>query len=254
MYQVSQPLVDAWRKRLKEKEAANKEQKERETPFDPYNIRTTRRTKAAAFREIDTSNKGSGLSRASLYDASFNRAEPRTSFFEGAANHYNNNHPSSTINGYQEVGYYYNPPYSQPQYIPITATPNTDALPQQQYYPWGLGVGQPSVTIQPTFPKTKYDPEGFRGRFIAFVTYAPPEQAGETKSGLLFVRKCGSWKLIEPVSFLKVASGSEGSYDNHSQYFTVHYFVVNNEVKHKKSERKEMNRFAEIDIVMPQEA
>jgi hypothetical protein len=98
--------------------------------------------------------------------------------------------------------------------------------------------------------KQKFDPDAFKGRFIAFATITMPGK--DPISGILFVRKCGAWKLIDPINFARQAGGLEGSYDIEAKRYTqIDYFIVNNEIEKLNKKKKELTRFELIDVVMP---
>ena len=84
--------------------------------------------------------------------------------------------------------------------------------------------------IPELYPKP-FDAEGMMGKYIA---YAEIRIGDVTKEGLLFVRKCGAWKLIDPFTFLKGAGGSEGSIS--SVAVTIHYMIYEEkkEIPHEK--------------------
>lgn len=114
---------------------------------------------------------------------------------------------------------------------------------------WGLNSNRRDhyeSIFQKAVERSKFDVEGFKGKFIAYVTYNNPDIV--KINGILFVRKCNAWKLIETEKFTQISSGSQGSYDSVKKFFTIHYYIVNNE-KQALNTTIEQNRFADLDII-----
>ena len=128
-------------------------------------------------------------------------------------------------------------PYQNPQYIE-----NTDP-----WESWTRGESQTAAS-----PTTRFlNPDGFRGRLVAYAVYNEPG-FDNPKEGILFVRMCGKWKLLDPATFCTIASGSEGSWDSIKQYFSIKNYIVNNEIE--KVKHMELDRFADLEIVSAEEA
>jgi hypothetical protein len=106
---------------------------------------------------------------------------------------------------------------------------------------------QSQEPIPELFPKP-FDVVGMQGKYIA---YAEITIGDVTKEGLLFVRKCGAWKLIDPFTFLKGAGGSEGSIDTVD--VKIHYMIYEEkkEIPHEKPRNKvKINTTAmDLDII-----
>jgi len=125
--------------------------------------------------------------------------------------------------------------------------------PPQQYpqSPWGYG----SLDIPDTWkdgyttgyikPKTtpnklnKYSVEELKGKLVAYATI---KYAGLEQTGILFVRKCGAWKLIECSSMTKVASGSQ---DTPLPDLTIHYIIYTQ----LEETPKKKGRFDDIEML-----
>ena len=128
-------------------------------------------------------------------------------------------------------------PFGTKERVTPTSTKNTAYT-----YPGTSQEPIPELYLKP------FDAEGMMGKYIA---YAEIRIGDVTKEGLLFVRKCGAWKLIDPYSFLKGASGSEGSIS--SVVVTIHYMIYEEkeEVPHEKPRNnvKPIPNGMDLDII-----
>jgi hypothetical protein len=139
-------------------------------------------------------------------------------------------------NGNTYLPFQQQPPYNDP---PFYTDPHWEIG-------WKLGETKPeSVTEQP-----KYSPEEKKGRLIA---YATVRIDGVEHTGILFVRRCGAWKLVDCETLFRVASGSAGSkLPDH----TIKYYIYQDtsekqkelESKNQKPKRKP-GRFDDLEVV-----
>jgi hypothetical protein len=119
-------------------------------------------------------------------------------------------------------------PYTAPYQNPYV--PTTNEFPHQwQTYPFS----------SPQKEKPKHDPKELMGKMVA---YATVRMQGIEHTGVLFVRRCGAWKLIDCISMNKVASGSEKA---PLPDVTIHYIIYTEE--NDKSPRPK-SRFDDIDM------
>jgi len=120
-------------------------------------------------------------------------------------------------------------PFSSPPYSPSP-------------YTWGSPVStifdkQPGKSTKQT-PKN-HSAEELKGKLVAYATI---KYAGLEQTGILFVRKCGAWKLIECSSMTKVASGSQ---DTPLPDLTIHYIIYSQ----LEETQKKKGRFDDIGIL-----
>jgi hypothetical protein len=143
---------------------------------------------------------------------------------------------------------------------PYTSQPyGTNTIPtEQQQYIYGSGTTIPQQ--QQVWPYTpsqiqqewnkiktdqKYTTEDLKGKLIAFATITIN---GVEHKGVLFVRKCGAWKLIECETMKKIASGSK---DEKLPEVVVHYVIYSQFDDDNKKTKK--SRFDNIDMKDPVE-
>ena len=89
-------------------------------------------------------------------------------------------------------------------------------IPQDVYapYEWGTGTAYPTQTPTIAYPsvapvKQQFNPEDHQGKYCAHVTLT---YHGVEHTGILFVKKCGHWKLLE-YNGAKLAGGNSGSFE-----------------------------------------
>lgn len=127
-----------------------------------------------------------------------------------------------------------------PQTLPVTNTPSQTAPnpnpwgnnPQTGGY-WPNSQGWPSQPVFPypqqpqTFPKQKskveYSPEQIKGRFCAHVIATTGDA---THTGLLFVKKCGAWKILE-YNGNKLVGGGIGSFEDMLKSGELKLVIIN---------------------------
>ena len=79
---------------------------------------------------------------------------------------------------------------------------------QQQVFPYTGGIyNPPTPQVE---KKPEYKPEDFHGRFCAYVLATVGDKQ---YTGVLFVKRCGSWKLLE-YNGHKVAGGGVGTFED----------------------------------------
>jgi hypothetical protein len=107
-------------------------------------------------------------------------------------------------------------------------------------HPYGIPYA-PSPFQQPT-QKTetaqKHTTEELKGKLVAFATITID---GKEHRGVLFVRKCGAWKLIECETMKKIASGSE---KDPIPEVAIHYVIYSQ----FNDKNKKKGRFEDIDM------
>lgn len=88
-------------------------------------------------------------------------------------------------------------------------------------YPWGA-ISNPVVTAPVSSKKQEFDPEQHKGKFCAVATI---NHYGAEHKGILFVKKCGHWKICG-FNGDQLGGGTAGSFErdlkNGSLKITVH--------------------------------
>jgi hypothetical protein len=139
--------------------------------------------------------------------------------------------------------------------VPNTSQPFTSQPYQNPYipsittYPYGRQQGWYGSPIQiqqqkPLQEKPKHDPKELAGKMVA---YATVRVQGIEHTGVLFVRRCGAWKLIDCRTMNKAASGSEKS---PLPDVTIHYIIYAEETDTKP---KKKSRFDDIGMRIEEE-
>lgn len=133
-------------------------------------------------------------------------------------------------------------PYtSQPYQNPYL--PTTNEFPYQwQMRPWYQKETTPSIS--PPKEKPKHDPKEMVGKLVA---YATVRVQGIEHTGVLFVRRCGAWKLIDCRTMNKVASGTE---KEPLPDVTIHYIIYAEETDTRP---KKKSRFDDIGMHIDEE-
>jgi hypothetical protein len=129
--------------------------------------------------------------------------------------------------------------------VPYTAQPYQNPyLPTTTGFPHGWYGGSISPLVTPLKEKPKHDPKEMMGKMVAFATV---RVQGIEHTGVLFVRRCGAWKLIDCRTMNRVAGGSE-----HSPLpdVTIHYIIYAEETDPKP---KTKSRFDDIDMRIDEE-
>lgn len=131
---------------------------------------------------------------------------------------------------------------SQPPYQYPYGSGSAGGYPQQIWT--NEPFQSPSITI--TWPNTasplepqKHTVEELKGKLIAYATITVD---GKDHKGVLFVRKCGAWKLIECETMKKIASGGK---DSPMPEVIVHYVIYSHFEDDKK---KKKGRFEDIEM------
>jgi hypothetical protein len=107
-----------------------------------------------------------------------------------------------------------------------------------QYNQWGTKLPEEKEKKEVVKEKPKHSPEELKGKLVAFATIRVD---GIEHRGILFVRKCGAWKLIEFTTMNKVASGGK---DSPMPDVTVHYIIYSEQDENNQKK----SRFEEIDM------
>ena len=132
-----------------------------------------------------------------------------------------------------------NQPYTSQPYYPYVPT-RTGSIP----YGWEQGYGQPFTPTTTQKEKPKHDPKELAGKMVA---YASVRVQGIEHTGVLFVRRCGAWKLIDCRTMNKVASGSE---KEPLPDVYIHYIIYAEETDTKP---KPKSRFDDIGMNTPED-
>jgi hypothetical protein len=113
-----------------------------------------------------------------------------------------------------------------------------------QYTPYRSNTTDRTSEEQPNKKKKqepKYTQEEMKGKFVAYATIIVD---GIEHTGVLFVRKCGAWKLFDCISMVRVAGGSQGSVLPEHK---IHYYIYSEEFSAKQRGEKQKNRFDTIE-------
>jgi hypothetical protein len=205
--------------------------------------------------------KGSGKSYQSLYEmVKYNN--PRQN--GAASNGLSNGSKTELISNNPPItGWVSSSNWGQPSRTdgnsgaPYTSQPYTNSIPaEQQHYIYGTGTTIPQQQqVWPYIPsqiqrgwdkvqqEQKHTTEELKGKLIAFATITIN---GVEHKGVLFVRKCGAWKLVECETMKKIASGSK---DKKLPEVIVHYIIYSQFDDDNKKPKK--SRFDNIDMKDP---
>lgn len=130
------------------------------------------------------------------------------------------------------------PHLSQQYQNPYMPSSNDWYEPTGINYPYGVS-STPISSTPPQTQKPKHDPKELAGKTVAFATV---RVQGIEHTGVLFVRRCGAWKLIDCRTMNKVASGTENS---PLPDVSIHYIIYSDETDKKP---KPKSRFDDIGM------
>jgi len=123
--------------------------------------------------------------------------------------------PATMILSASELSNIFNPQTASGQtYTPTTGSSTTGYYPPQEYWGGGGwqvgGSGQSGPKQEPEPPKKQeFNPDDHKGKFCAVADII---FMGISHTGVLFVKKCGHWKLLD-FNGNKLAGGTAGSFD-----------------------------------------
>jgi hypothetical protein len=137
--------------------------------------------------------------------------------------------------------------WQQPNNPLISQDSYTQRTYQGWYYPNGITTtDRTSPVIPPQTQeeprKPKYTSEQLKGKFVAYATIRLNDVE---HTGILFVRKCGAWKLIDCKTMNRVAGGSEGA---ELPEHIIHYYIFKEASVDGTAVKKKYERFEQIDI------
>ncbi len=144
-----------------------------------------------------------------------------------------NNYPNNTTAGSSSYDYWWGNsnretaiPSTPFRPIPLTASPL-------------LGSGTITIEKKDDYKINPFTKEELKGKLVAYVTI---KSKGLEYTGVLFVRKCGAWKLVECSTMNKVLSGKQ---DEPLPDVKIHYIIYS----HIEESSKKKSRFEDIDAV-----